>query len=119
MSNLEALARCGSAPLRGAVIDARRGEIYGAVYDCAGRLVSPEVVAQLESWLATLPPGVGEFVSAEELPVARLVKAPPTLAPAVARIAAERLKRGEACDPAALDANYVRRSDAELFWKES
>ncbi len=21
-------------------------------------------------------------------------------------------------DPAALDANYVRRSDAELFWKE-
>jgi hypothetical protein len=26
---------------------------------------------------------------------------------------------GNAGDPAALDANYVRRSDAELFWKEA
>jgi hypothetical protein len=25
--------------------------------------------------------------------------------------------RGELTDPAWLDANYVRRSDAELFWK--
>jgi tRNA threonylcarbamoyladenosine biosynthesis protein TsaB len=46
------------------------------------------------------------------------VTAPRALAGAVARIAAARLGRGEACDPAALDANYVRRSDAELFWKE-
>jgi hypothetical protein len=32
----------------------------------------------------------------------------------VARVAATR----EWLDPAALDANYVRRADAELFWKE-
>jgi len=30
---------------------------------------------------------------------------------------AGRLARGEACDPAALDANYIRRSDAELALK--
>src|SRR5262245_34289837 len=33
VSNLEALAAFGSALLRGPVLDARRGEIYGAVYD--------------------------------------------------------------------------------------
>src|SRR3954452_25063096 len=44
VSNLAALARCGTARLRGAVIDARRNQIYGAVYDAEGRIVSPEVV---------------------------------------------------------------------------
>jgi hypothetical protein len=38
---------------------------------------------------------------------------------AIAQIATRALRlRGEAEDPVALDANYVRRSDAELFWKE-
>jgi hypothetical protein len=36
----------------------------------------------------------------------------------MARIALARWLRGEASDPAALDANYVRRSDAELLWRE-
>jgi len=118
VSNLEALARCGSARLRAAAIDARRGEIYGAVYDDRGALVAPEVVAPLEAWLATLPAAVEEFVSALPLQVPRLVPAPVALAGMVAQIARERLERGEASDPAALDANYVRRSDAELFWRE-
>jgi tRNA threonylcarbamoyladenosine biosynthesis protein TsaB len=47
-----------------------------------------------------------------------VTEAPRALAAAIARIGAARFERGEACDPAALDANYVRRSDAELFWKE-
>jgi tRNA threonylcarbamoyladenosine biosynthesis protein TsaB len=42
----------------------------------------------------------------------------PALAAQIARIAAERLAQGRATDPAALDANYVRRADAELSWKE-
>jgi tRNA threonylcarbamoyladenosine biosynthesis protein TsaB len=118
VSNLEALARCGTTTLRGAVMDARRGEVYGAVYDCAGRIVAPEVVTRLDAWLASLPEGVAEFISGDDLPVAGLVRAPRALAHVIAAIAGERLARGEACDPAALDANYVRRSDAELFWKE-
>jgi hypothetical protein len=36
------------------------------------------------------------------------------LAAAVARIA----ERSQSVDPALLDANYVRRSDAELFWRD-
>jgi hypothetical protein len=35
----------------------------------------------------------------------------------VARLAFHRLREGGLCDPAAIDANYVRRSDAELLWK--
>jgi tRNA threonylcarbamoyladenosine biosynthesis protein TsaB len=123
VSNLEALATFGTGRLRATLLDARRGEIYGAVYDAEGRLVMPEMVAKLPQWLAELPAGV-EFVSPDfsafhdGLPAAPCVTAPRTLAAAIARIAAQRVGRGEACDPAALDANYVRRSDAELFWKE-
>ena len=115
VSNLEALAHCGTAPLRGAVIDARRGDIYGAVYDDAGRMVSPEIVSRLDTWLATLPAGVEQFVSADPLPLPGLVPAPLSLAHIIAAIAFYRLMRGEAGDPASLDANYVRRSDAEIF----
>ena len=118
VSNLEALARCSSAPLRAAVIDARRAQIYGAVYDATGALASPEIVERWDAWFASLPPGVEEFVSALPLPVQRLIPAPESLAIRIAEVAGCRFARGEAMDPAALDANYVRRADAELFWKE-
>jgi hypothetical protein len=36
----------------------------------------------------------------------------------VARIALNRLRASEVQNTAEIDANYVRRSDAELFWKE-
>ena len=81
-------------------------------------MVSPEVVARLDAWLAALPQGVEEFVSAMSLAVPRLVVAPRGLAAKVAEIAHGKLLSGQASDPAALDANYVRQSDAELFWKE-
>ena len=120
VSNLEALARFGHAPLRAAILDARRGDIYAAVYDEAGRIVVPEMVTRPPAFLASLPPGQVEFVSndfaafAELPPDAVRVTAPRELAAAVAQIASE----SDPQDPAALDANYVRRSDAELFWKE-
>jgi len=125
VSNLLAVARFGTAPLRGVALDARRGEIYGAVYDDAGKPVTPEVVAKLGPWLESLPAGVEEFLSNDmALDLAgtrfagtRVVGAPRALAAAIARIAEERLARGEACDAAALDANYVRRTDAELALK--
>jgi tRNA threonylcarbamoyladenosine biosynthesis protein TsaB len=124
VSNLEALAHFGSRPLRAVIEDARRGEIYGAVYDASGRAVVPETVARLSDWLDTLPSGDLEFIAVDftavgdALPAAPRVTAPRALARAVACIAAVRLSRGQAQDPAALDANYIRRSDAELFWKE-
>lgn len=130
VSNLQAVSCFGTAPLRAVMLDARREEIYGAVYDGAARLVSPEVVAKAAAWLEMLPVGVGEFVSTDftalreamagsRFASARMVTAPRALAGAIGRLAVAKLRCGEAGDPAALDANYVRRSDAELFWKES
>lgn len=118
VSNLQALAEFGSTALRGVVMDARRGEIYGAVYDAASRIVSPEVVAPFQSWLAGLAmrpteiicPHFAAFRKSFGLDIP--VREQRTLAAAIARIA----ERTEAMDPALLDANYVRRSDAELFW---
>jgi tRNA threonylcarbamoyladenosine biosynthesis protein TsaB len=125
VSNLEAMASFGSAPRRAVVLDARRGEIYGAVYDDAGRLAAPEVVTTLAAWLDMLPEGEMEFIAMDPAALegarfehARITTAPRALAGAIARIALARFLRGEASDPAALDANYVRRSDAELLWRE-
>ena len=129
VSNLQAMATFGTGPLRAVVMDARRGEVYGAVYDAGGWVVLPEAVAKFPAWLETLPAGV-EFIATDFTPfrtgltgtrfedAAPVVTAPRALAAVIARIAAARWRRGEACDPAALDANYVRRADAELFWKE-
>lgn len=125
VSNLQALAWFGAAPLRATVLDARRGEVYGAVYNASARLVSPEVVAPFARWMETLPAGELEFVSPDFAPFRAALAgtrfgqvpvrtAPRALAAAVARLAAQ----AEPQDPAVLDANYVRRSDAELLWKE-
>jgi tRNA threonylcarbamoyladenosine biosynthesis protein TsaB len=107
VSNLQALAGFGTKPLRAAVIDARRGEIFGAVYDADLLLVAPEVVMKLDDFLRTLPAGVEVIADA-----------PRRLAGAVARIAARQFQAGLAQDPAEIDANYVRRSDAELMWRD-
>ena len=125
VSNLRALATFGTAPLRAAMLDARRGEVYGAVYDDAARVVVPEVVTSLAAWLDGLPEAGLEFVSPAAVALAgtrfesaRVVIAPPAQAAAIGRLALAEFRCGRASDPAALDANYVRRSDAELFWKE-
>jgi len=129
VSNLRAMATFGTAPVRAVVLDARRGEIYGGLYDAAGHALAPEVVAKFPAWLATLPAGELEFVATDFTPFApalagtRFITAPVTTAPralaaAVGRIARAELRAGRAQDPAAVDANYVRRADAELMWRE-
>jgi tRNA threonylcarbamoyladenosine biosynthesis protein TsaB len=120
VSNLKALAVFGQTNARGVVMDARRGQIYGAVYDSELRILSPEVVTSFPAWLAL--PGVSpkEIISPDFSPFRASFSSPipiieqRTLAAAIARIA----DRTPAVDPAALDANYVRRSDAELFWTD-
>ena len=107
VSNLQAVASFGTHPLRAPVIDARRGDIFGAVYDAELRLVAPEVVMKLEDWLPTLPAGTEVIDQPSNL-----------LAGAIAKIAAGRFQAGMAQDPAEIDANYVRRSDAELMWRD-
>ena len=40
------------------------------------------------------------------------------LAPSIGRIAYAHALRGDVCDALTLDANYVRRTDAEMKWKD-
>jgi tRNA threonylcarbamoyladenosine biosynthesis protein TsaB len=117
VSNLQALAWFGTRALRAVLIDARRGEIYGGVYDDRLRPVCGEVVMNFDQWLATLPGGDVEFITAgyEASFPGPVKRAPEQLAGAVGIVAA---LHGLARDPAEIDANYVRRSDAELYWKE-
>lgn len=128
VSNLRALASFGTAPLRATVIDARRGEIYGAVYNSELEVVIPEVVMKFEAWLKLiekLHQGSYEFISTIPLaatssfdPAVPVIVVPRALAAAIGHIAWDEYTLGRSNDPAEIDANYVRRSDAELFWKE-
>jgi tRNA threonylcarbamoyladenosine biosynthesis protein TsaB len=129
VSNLEALARFGAARQRAVVLDARRGEVYGAVFDTEGQALREPVVARFPAWLETLPDGDIEFISSDfnafrpaldntRFKNAKITTAPRALAAAIGSIAQERFSTGLARDPAEIDADYVRRSDAELFWKE-
>ena len=107
VSNLQALASLGTGTWRAPVIDARRGDVFGAVYDADLRLASPEVVMKLDDFLRNLPEGVEVIHDASK-----------HLAGAIARIANGEFQAGRAQDPAGIDANYVRRSDAELMWRD-
>jgi tRNA threonylcarbamoyladenosine biosynthesis protein TsaB len=121
VSNLQALAWFGTRALRATVLDARRGQVYGAVYDPALEPVCEEVVMSFPQWLETLPEGDLEFIT-HGFPMtgvdAPVIEAPRALAGAIGQIAMIRFERGLAQDPAEVDANYVRRSDAELLWKD-
>jgi len=124
ISNLEALAEFGTAELRATVIDARRGEIFGALFDSAGGQVIPEMVISFPKFLELLENREVEWVSTDfgpfrdSLTGAQLTLAPRALAGTIAQIAMRRFAAGAPADPAVVDANYVRRSDAELLWKE-
>ena len=128
ISNLEALSRFGTSDLRATVIDARRGEVFAALYSAQGPVI-PEQVVGFPRFLELLGDSDFEWISAdlapflpaltgtrfESMPV---TTAPRALAAVIAEIAAERMAHGETGDPAVIEANYVRRSDAELLWRE-
>jgi tRNA threonylcarbamoyladenosine biosynthesis protein TsaB len=118
VSTLAAIAWHGHGALRAAFADARRGEVYGGLYDAHGALQGAEVCAPLQRWLDSLPAGAALFTP-DPAPFAaavggrQLSAVPRALAGAVGLLAAARME-----DPAVLDANYVRRSDAELNWRD-
>jgi hypothetical protein len=58
-----------------------------------------------------------EPLAASAFGASRREQVSPVLAEAVAQRARRKLSRGEAVDALHLQANYVRRSDAELLWK--
>jgi tRNA threonylcarbamoyladenosine biosynthesis protein TsaB len=118
VSNLEAMASFGASQLRAPFFDARRGEIYAALYDSSLKPVRPAAAQPFAIWLASLPPEA-ELLTPDPSPFAEaasgrsITTTPRALAGAIGRLALTQLR-----DPVALDADYVRRSDAELNWKD-
>lgn len=103
ISTLRALATLGAAELRNPILDARRGQIYTAVYNSRAELVSAETLTTMAEWQAP--------------PEAEVVQLTHFLAGAIA-YCAELDGPSRWQNPATLDANYVRRSDAEMFWTD-
>jgi tRNA threonylcarbamoyladenosine biosynthesis protein TsaB len=128
VSNLRAMSSFGNLPVRAVLMDARRGEIYGGVYDSELRALTEESVGKIPNWLETLDLPDYEFIAPAgssfrnllertRFACMRFIEVPRNLAAAVGRCA-ELAGPGKWQDPAAIDANYVRRSDAELFWRD-
>jgi tRNA threonylcarbamoyladenosine biosynthesis protein TsaB len=118
ISNLQAMAWHGTGAVRAPFLDARRSEIYGGLYSATLAPLASEVVTPLEEWLE----GIGEeaqLLTPDPAPFAGLLKdrnvftTPRALAGAIGILATTRLE-----DPVALDANYVRRADAKLSWRD-
>jgi tRNA threonylcarbamoyladenosine biosynthesis protein TsaB len=115
------------------ILDAKKGEVYCALYRTAGgrlerlwdyRVVAPEALAAA---LAQEQPGPVVFLGDGATPFAPVLRrllgdaarfAPPAQrlpsAVTVADLARAALERGESMDPAALAPLYLRRSEAEL-----
>jgi tRNA threonylcarbamoyladenosine biosynthesis protein TsaB len=130
----EALSASFIAPF----LDARRGQIFGAVYrngngnELGLELVTDESILSLDEFLEMAKGKSAQSVALVSptpnvLPAARIEKVFPgqqaitvtaALAPAIGRLGFERARRGELVDAIRLDANYVRRSDAEAAWKD-
>ena len=119
-------------------LDARRGQVFGAVYrKIAGgatglALASDESILSLDEFLELVKGKSPQPIklaspTPEVLPADRIreilqdvpiVRVSAALAPAIGRLGFERAKRGDLVDSIRLDANYVRRSDAESAWKD-
>ena len=111
VSNLEAMASYGTSSMRAPFVDARRGEVYCAVYDSALRRHGDEIVAHFAAWRAALPAEAELLTPDPAIFGVNATTTPRALAGAIGRLAVGRL-----VDPVAIDANYVRRSDANMNW---
>jgi tRNA threonylcarbamoyladenosine biosynthesis protein TsaB len=128
VSVLEALASLADGAGKiAAAIDAGRKEVFLGLYEKSGGALihqQEQLLAQ-QDFLATLmteqpaviitsDPALAEFASSSHSAV--VVVAPPG-SEVIARIGAGKLMAGETVSVEALDANYLRRSDAEIFFK--
>jgi tRNA threonylcarbamoyladenosine biosynthesis protein TsaB len=146
VSALEAIAAesHSASPVLVPVFDARRGEVYFGVYRRDSESAPAELALEgehsvmtpddfLEDVRARL--GDGAFTIVTPTPEAlsaaldnldggqtarekiRVEVVPNILAPVVGLLAARRARHGLTGDSLTLEANYVRRTDAELKWK--
>jgi len=146
VSALEAVAAQSHSPgpLLVPVLDARRGQVYFGFYKRTGAegenalaLEGEECVMTPEEFVETLRARAPESEISIVTPVPEVLtsalsrsetggefagrisveQVPAVLAPHVGRLGYEKAIQGKLADPLTLDANYIRRSDAELHWK--
>lgn len=139
-----ALARSRAATIV-PVMDARRNEVYWGFYrrcraDGAGlTLENDEIVGPPEEFARSIASLAGDDEIAIATPSPELISpvlshlektnaasrrmrvecVTPFLAPEIGRLGCLRAREGRLTDSLTLDANYIRRSDAELHWKGS
>ena len=138
VSRLESMARVEDRRgLVAASYDAQRGQIFGGLYqwvEGAMKAVENEMVTAPGAFVAFVDEHAGadrvQWVSLDPQMLTsaekwsnrerrgdRLIACPADVASLVGDLAEERAKRDEFTDVLELDANYVRRSDAEILWK--
>jgi len=141
VSRMEALAAASSElviprqPFTAVFIDARRNQIFAALYDESGVATESEAVIGIESFLCKAETICGKGAILWKTPDSHLLEAmaawparqakgdaleriEPPFAAQLGSLAYQKFLSGKTTDSISLDANYVRRSDAELFWKD-
>jgi tRNA threonylcarbamoyladenosine biosynthesis protein TsaB len=141
VSRLEVMVRTigAKAEYVAASFDAQRGQIFGGLFrarpDGDWERVEQEMVIAADefvTWVgerageetvqwATLDPGLLQSAPGWKKRAERgesPVVCRKGLAAGVAELSEELARRQEASDALHLDANYVRRSEAEIFWKD-
>jgi tRNA threonylcarbamoyladenosine biosynthesis protein TsaB len=126
------------------VMDARRGQLFGAIYErqfldqgsssnCLKRLgdevvmgageflelVTGRMNGKLPQFASPSPEVIEPALLQSRFAAQSVEKVSGLLASVIGRLGYESALRGETIDALHLDANYVRRTDAESKWKES
>ena len=126
VSLLEAMAEAGSNGQNGqfiSAVDAGRNQIYVGEYEVSKttRMIREQLIAQSDLAdvaggrpVVTSDPAISEIARRTGLTI-RQIPRPGT--DRIAQLGWRKILRGETVSPEALEANYIRRSDAEIFSK--
>lgn len=125
VSTLEAVAQtAGCLGKITAVLDAGRGEVYAGEYElslgaarCLGEqlLTTKEFLARMRSAKVVTCEGV--FAEAARAAGLSFSVVEPINAADIARIGWRKIRAGDTVSPEQLEANYIRRTDAEILAK--
>ena len=146
VSGLEAIAAQGAIAagpsgdaFLAAVLDARRGQVFGGIYRRIGNAFGdltptcPEVIVGADEFaelvgqqsggeavlfLSPTPEIFRSALDRSAIASSRVELVSGVLAPVVGRLGYIKALRGDVVDALRLDANYVRRTDAEMYWKD-
>lgn len=139
VSRMESIATqaTGGTEFVAAFADAQRGQVFGAVFRrkgaglerlgdemviAPGKFVEAAVELARDESIEWVSKDAGCVIGEEAWKVRerrgeKVESVSSVLAPAIGRVGWAQLVAGRNTDALALDANYVRRSDAEIFWK--